>query len=124
MGDEGMERILARSSHRAHAARKEGVTRRLLQLPQPVYFGPPQICEEIALMRSFRLKSHLFFLLLLWTSLACAQQGNVATPNPAGFDPAVEKLKAITVLPLPEWRVKRSEEHTSELQSHSFISYA
>src|ERR1051326_1994988 len=27
-------------------------------------------------------------------------------------------------LPVPPWRDNRSEEHTSELQSHSFISYA
>jgi len=56
-------------------------------------------------MRLFRLNLFLLFFLLL-TGLAHSQQGNVATPNPAGFDPAVEKLKAITVLPLPEWRVK------------------
>ena len=66
-------------------------------------------------MRSFRFKSHLLTLFLLWTSLAYSQQGNVATPNPAGFDPAVEKLKAITVLPLPGWRVKDDNGMRGEL---------
>src|SRR5438105_15325524 len=63
-------------------------------------------CEETGLfMRALRAKSCLAFVLFL-SALIGQAQGNVASPNTAGLDSAVEKLKAITLLPLPQWRGK------------------
>ena len=50
-------------------------------------------------MRKLVTRLYVALLLLFLTSLVQAQMGNVASANPAGLDPAVEKLKSITVLP-------------------------
>ena len=68
-------------------------------------------------MRLLRAKSFLLFFVLVCAVVAHAQLGNVASPNPAGLDPAVERLKAITVLPLPQWRVKDDAGFRGELPS-------
>lgn len=68
-------------------------------------------------MRPLSAKFYLLLFALTATLGVQAQQGNVASPNPAGLDPAVEKLKAITVLPLPQWRVKDDTGFRGELPS-------
>ena len=74
-------------------------------------------CEETGLfMRALRAKSCLAFVLFL-SALIGQAQGNVASPNTAGLDSAVEKLKAITLLPLPQWRVKDDAGFRGELAS-------
>ena len=67
-------------------------------------------------MRLLRAKLCPAVFAVVFSLAAHAQQGNVAT-QAAGLDPAVEKLKTITVLPLPQWRVKDDTGFRGELPS-------
>src|ERR1051326_9334038 len=55
-----------------------------------------------------------------------SQPANATSPQPAQVGPTIKKESRLVLVDavVTDKKGKRSEEHTSELQSHSFISYA
>src|ERR1051326_4082091 len=90
------------------------------------YFPTPNTLEfgdQISLVGSDRVLSQFNFYYFL-SGTATGQSATVRMYANSGTNPPTSAFYASDPIPLAAGFNNRSEEHTSELQSHSFISYA